>query len=241
MSETTPAPTSDEVTVRSAATVACVRDGATGPEVVLLRRATGHSFCPGAHVFPGGSVDAEDYVLAEQLVGEQTRTTAIVEDHAGRLAAIREAFEEAGLLVGLYPSRPLQSSELTNARKQLNTGRQRWSAVCTELALCPAPEQLVSIGFRKTPPGWPRRYATRFFLARADERAEPACDGAETDAAHWWPPQQALNEADADRIELVRPTRVALARLARYPNVARLFTALSDENGSISGETGDDG
>lgn len=240
MNDTAPSPASNDVAVRPAATVACVRDGKAGLEVVLLRRTMGHAFCPGAHVFPGGAVDADDVTLAQQLVGEQAHSSEVIEEHARRLAATREVFEEAGLIVGLRMSRPLQKTELANARTQLNTGQRSWSTIRTGLGLRPAPEELVSIGFRKTPPGWPRRYATRFFLARAGERMQPACDGAETDTADWWLPQQALIDADAGRIDLVRPTRVALARLARYPNIASAFAALDEGNGSLHDE-GNDG
>ncbi|NNC23944.1 NUDIX domain-containing protein [Salinisphaera sp. USBA-960] len=216
--------------VRSAATVACVRDGPAGLEVVLLRRAASHVFCPGAHVFPGGAVDAEDMALAESGSTGQTDTSTNVQEQARRLTVAREAFEEAGLLVGVHAAHTLASTDLTTARAQLNAGRMSWADVRDQLGLSLAPETLVAIGFRQTPPGWPRRYATQFFLARADADADPTCDGTETDAAGWWSPQDTLHEADAGRIELVRPTRIALTNLARYACVADLFAACSDRN-----------
>ncbi len=208
--------------LRQAATVACVRDGDHGLEVVLLRRADSHVFCPSAHVFPGGAVDPADFELAQKTMSTAAGPAIDLDNTAHRIAATREAFEEAGLLVGLTAPARITPAALQNARDQLNAGRIRWQALCANLNLMFALENLIALWSYQTPPGQPRRYDTRFFLGEPVLPGEPACDGRETDNAGWWRPIDALSAADDSRIVLVRPTRRSLIELARYDSVAHI-------------------
>lgn len=218
-------PTTTDVPIRSAATVACARDGEDGLEVLLLRRAAGHVFCPGAHVFPGGAIDAADVDWASQRLARTERETPAVQDLARRNAIAREAFEEAGIIVGLHAPSTLNDDTLRQAQDDLNSGRHDWPTICRDLGLTSASESLVEIGFRQTPPGQPRRYATYFYLARASADAIARCDGVELDTADWWLPQHALASADTGAIELIGPTRVTLDGLARFNTVDDVFDA----------------
>ncbi|MCA9736835.1 MAG: NUDIX domain-containing protein, partial [Gemmatimonadetes bacterium] len=117
--ETLDRPPAEPVAPRPAATVVLVRDRADGPEVLLLRRTRSSGFVPGAWVFPGGRVDAGDAVPdllarldgldgaeAARRLGLEREATPGPAAVAYYLAALREAFEETGILVGHRAGEP---------------------------------------------------------------------------------------------------------------------------------------
>lgn len=211
--------TGPAVAVRNAATVALLRDGASGLEVLLLRRHPGHVFAANAHVFPGGACDpADDHVLP---AGEN----GALGDASFRVAAIRECFEEAGLLVSVRGALPAEPDR-RRLRAALNTGRIGWGDLIARSGLSMTLDQLVYFADWTTPAGAPKRYATRFYaaMAPADQTAE--ADGSETVCARWIRPAEALIEADAGRRHLMLPTRETLRALADYSDAASALTGL---------------
>lgn len=227
---------SDGVTVRDAATAAVLRDGTEGLEVLLLRRHGGHVFGANAYVFPGGAVDDSDAdaVLAARVSAGVDYARACLGE-TGRplafwLAAIRECFEEAGLLVGCSH---LPAEIPADERDALNAGDRSWADVAARLELRFALDDLVYFAQWTTPPGRPRRYATRFFAARAPEGQRAACDGHET-VDHWWAgPAAALASHDRGEIEMMHPTRVTLERLCDYEDVESALAGLMAD-GTVS-------
>lgn len=210
------------VAIRDAATVAVLRDGPRGRlEVLLLRRHHGHVFGAGADVFPGGAVDAADAALARRY-----RAGRAFSDAAWRMAAIRECFEEAGLL--LAPS-SLAWLRLASLRAALNAGRLDWTEVID--AVGGHIDLAAPIAFARwtTPPGLPKRYATRFYALAAPSGQQATPDGRETVAAEWVAPATALAAADAGRRWLMAPTRATLARLAHYRDTAAALAGLARE------------
>lgn len=163
--------------IRPAATVILVRDGEDGLEALLLRRNAALVFHGGAWVFPGGRLDVEDYRGAE--VPEDPAHPD--HEHAARRAAVREAHEEAGLVL--------------------------------------EDEDLIPFAHWITPPQRPRRFSTWFYLAAARD-AEIATDGGEITDHRWVRPAEALELYERSEIELPRPTRVSLERLAGCATVA---------------------
>jgi len=180
-------------TPRPAATILLLRDGAGGLEVLMVARAREVDFASGALVFPGGRVEPADAALAP------------AEDPLGtfRVAAIREAWEECGLLLARPPAPP---EGLEGA----------FVAHLAGLGLSPDHAALTPFAHWVTPLHSPKRFDTHFFLARAPQGQEAVHDGHEMVEAVWMRPAEALEEAEAGRRTLVFPTRLNLGRLARH-------------------------
>ncbi|WP_353224423.1 NUDIX hydrolase [Salinisphaera hydrothermalis] len=214
MSSTTAMP--DPVPIRDAATVAVLRDGRGGGlEVLLLRRHASHVFGAGADVFPGGAVDRDDVELTRD---------ADLTDGPWRMAALRECFEEAGLLCATHDAKT--ADQIADQRRALNAGRCDWRDVIDALELELDLSMPVAFARWTTPPGPPKRYATRFYaLAAPDEQCAQA-DGRETVAAEWMAPAAALADADAGRRWLMTPTRATLIQLAHYRDTATALAGL---------------
>lgn len=182
-------------TLRPAATLVLVRPAPTpsGHEVVWVHRARGLRFLGDFWVFPGGAVDA----------GE-----------AAEEACAREAFEEAGLLLG---AGRVDLAAARAAQAELVRGRARWTDVRARLGV-PADAGLRACGAWRTPPFGPLRYEARFFLrvASPDEHDLHVVPG-ELDHAEWIDPALALARWASDEALLAPPTRRTLEALAATP------------------------
>lgn len=192
---------------RDAATLILVDRSGDQPRVLLGKRHGGHAFMPGKYVFPGGAVDPADrrmgvcsrldpQVEAKLLVASRRPSPALA--RALALAAIRETFEETGLAVGLPGRAPQRAPD------------GAWSRfVATGVA--PALDQLDFVARAITPPGRPRRFDARFFVADASAIAfrVPGVvhDDAELVELAW----TALDAAT--RLDLPRITRAVLGDL----------------------------
>ncbi|MDH4169679.1 MAG: NUDIX hydrolase [Acidimicrobiia bacterium] len=203
---------------RPAATVALLRDGHHGLETYLLQRNPALEFVPGASVFPGGAVDDGD--LGAEWWGRcdgPSDTVAAAElgvQRGGlgyRVAAVRECFEEVGVLLGGPPGidrhRPLAS-------------------VCDDDGVRLATADLRYFGHWITPEGAPRRYDTRFFFAVCPADHEPEPDNDEALDGHWIAPDQALAEAEDGRRDLILPTARTLEALHRLGAVEAVLAAV---------------
>ncbi len=228
------------VSVREAATVMLVRD-APGLEVFMLRRNPQSTFVPGAYVFPGGQVDpadAESAILARTTGVDPTDADARV-GIAGAarfwIAAVRESFEEAGVLVARRRS---DGSLLdTNAvdHAALAVDRVRLLRDETDLpAVLDAHDALLDLGalvpFGRwiTPVGAPKRFDTWFFVAPAPAGHVYEHDDDEMVASEWVHPEAALDRARAGDIELIYPTIRSLLVMRRYPSAAAFLDAARD-------------
>jgi 8-oxo-dGTP pyrophosphatase MutT (NUDIX family) len=223
----------EAVPVREAATVAVVRDGAHGLEVFMVRRTIAAVFSPGAHVFPGGAVDPEDRLaelepLCDGLDDEAA--SVILGVPAGGLgyfvAATRECFEEAGLLLARSDGELVtDASRYRNHRDALNAGECSLVDVCVAASLTLAVDLLQPFGHWITPVGPPRRFDTRFFVAPAPPGQDPSHDGWETTEGVWMRPKDVLAEADRGNVDLIEPTRHTLQALTDHDRVDDLFAA----------------
>lgn len=215
-------PITPTVEVRDAATLALLRDGDGGLEVLLLRRDPGHVFGANAYVFPGGACDVADRDALTQVC-----SGAELSDVLYRVAAIRECFEEAGLMVALTGDLPDDPAR-TDLRDALNTAQLGWHELLARAGMQMRLDDLVAFACWTTPEGAPKRYATRFFAARAPAGQIAKADGTETVSARWVRPAEALVEADTGRRHLMRPTRASLEMLAEFEDtdtaLARLAT-----------------
>lgn len=213
---------------RPAATVALVRDGADGLEVYLLRRVRGMSFAAGMHVFPGGSVDPADRKDPESQVAWVGPDPAwwagrfgADEGLAGALvsAAVRETFEEAGVLLAGPSADELvddvSGDDWEDERAALEAGRQSLSQLLLRRGLLLRADLLAPLAHWITPEIELKRFDTRFFVAALPERQICRDAGTEADRRLWIRPQDALSSG----LTMMRPTTAVLKDLAGHPNV----------------------
>lgn len=214
-----------------AATIALLRDRPAGPEVFLLRRSAKQAFGACAYVYPGGRVESADSApalqrryapdAAEQATAILGRADALAYWHA----AVRECFEEAGVLVGCSIGKPQQPVVLHGLRDELNAGALTWPDLVQRLDLHFAVDGLRYFAFWTTPPGMTRRFSTRFFMARMPANQQAVPDGSETTRGEWLRPADALQRHEQGDIELMRPTVATLQQMCEYADTA---TALAD-------------
>lgn len=226
------------VELRDAATVLILRDGPTGLEVFMLRRNLNSDFVGGAYVFPGGAVDPADRHVDLEPVCEG-RTDADASRRLGIgsgglafwVAAIRESFEEAGVLLaydldGVVDLDDAESSaRWGHHRQQVDTGQLTMVDLCRLEGLRLAVDGMHYFSHWITPEGAPRRYDTRFFVGRAPADQVLRHDGDETIAALWARPSDALARNAAGDFELIRPTQHSLEILSDYPDADAVLAA----------------
>lgn len=208
-------------TPRPAATVVLLRDAPDGMEVFMVVRHHQIDFASGALVFPGGSVDPGDGDLAD---GPRCPRPAGL-DKGGvalRVAAIREAFEECGVLL----ARPRGQARLIDAARLRGIGATAdFAGLLESEDLVLATDLLAPFAHWITPPGMPKRFDTHFFLAPAPEDQLAVHDGSESIDSVWINPARAVAEAAEGRWRLVFPTRLNLQKLGRWSQAAEAIEA----------------
>lgn len=208
---------------RPAATILLLRDSAEGLEVFMVVRHHQIAFAGGALVFPGGRVEDADHALAAGLDGRLVLDPPTL---PFRIAAIRETFEECGVLLAYHRGTGnligpdvLQRLE-DRFRPGLNAGSIGFDAVLDAEALEPATDLLVHFAHWITPANQPKRYDTQFFLAVAPSEHLAVHDGHEAVESIWIRPADALAGEASGRFKLVFATAKNLEKLARSANVA---------------------
>lgn len=233
-------PAHQPVQARPAATVVLLRDAPGGLEVLLLRRHRRSGFAAGAWVFPGGVVDQRDRdaALVDRLdgptPGEWARRLGLVD--AGEAlgyvsAAIREAFEETGILLAHRDpdaTQPRGGGGLEVARRALLNDVIDLHGVAVGNGLRLSGGELIYIAHWITPTPEPRRYDTRFFAAHAPAGAECTVHDAEMTDALWLTPAEAVRRFEAGELTLLPPTVHTLRRLSRYGAWEQLRAWLQD-------------
>jgi 8-oxo-dGTP pyrophosphatase MutT (NUDIX family) len=227
---------------REAATVMLVRD-APELEVFMLRRNLDAPFMGGAYVFPGGAVDVDDRAseLFARCDGRDDATaSAALGLSAGGLgfwvAAVREAFEEAGVLLARSAGARLPvdlddrslAARIEAARPAIGGGDRRFLELVQDEDLLLDTGALHVFSHWITPAGAPRRYDTWFFVAAAPDGHAYVHDDTETVASVWIRPRDALARAEQGELELIFPTIRNLEQLARFPSARDLLDAARD-------------
>ncbi len=223
------------VTPRPASTILLLRDGAAGEiEVFMMVRHYEIDFNSGALVFPGGSVDKGD----QEIIARPELYSGGEGLDAGslsfRIAAIRETFEESGILL----ARPRGSNSLVEAKRAaeiegrdraaLCEGKTTFLKVLTDNEMLLALDELVPYAHWITPEGMPKRFDTWFFLAAAPPEQAGAHDGKESTDSIWVSPREALAGGESGRFKLPFPTTRNLIRLGKQSSVR---AALNDSEG----------
>jgi 8-oxo-dGTP pyrophosphatase MutT (NUDIX family) len=204
------------------ATVVLLRDAGVTSEVLLVQRHAQSRAFGGAHVFPGGVVDAADSAAALQSASPEvtgdTAAKCLGEDLGGAsalafwVAAIRELFEETGILLAHRDGVPLALTDpplrtrFHDHRTALLAHTVSFEAIVSGERLTLATETLRYWSRWITPVTAPRRYDARFFVARVPVGQEALHDERETVATAWLAPRAALEESRAGRIVLAPPT-----------------------------------
>jgi 8-oxo-dGTP pyrophosphatase MutT (NUDIX family) len=229
----------EAVTPRPASTILLLRDSAgTGGrgeiEVFMMVRHYEIDFNSGALVFPGGSVDKGDQEIIARPEfysgGEGLDAGAL----SFRIAAIRETFEESGILL----ARPRGSKELVDAKRAGEIEAASRAALCeskttflkvlTDDGMMLALDELVPYAHWITPEGMPKRFDTWFFLAAAPPEQVGAHDGKESTDSIWVSPREALEGGESGRFKLPFPTTRNLIKLGKQKSVK---AALDDSRG----------
>src|ERR1700733_5472329 len=214
-----------EPAARPAAPILLLRDRPAGLEVFMVVRHHAIDFAGGALVFPGGRVEESDQELADRPQDCPNPEGLSADALAFRIAAIRETFEECGVLL----ARPHGSQDLIDSatlrrledqhRAALNAGSIGFDAVLGSEGLLPAPDLLVHFAHWITPSHQPKRYDTHFFLAEAPPEHLGVHDGWEAVESLWITPAQALADTESGRFKLVFATAKNLEKLGRASSV----------------------
>jgi glyoxylase-like metal-dependent hydrolase (beta-lactamase superfamily II)/8-oxo-dGTP pyrophosphatase MutT (NUDIX family) len=224
----------DKLVPRPAATLLLLRDGGLGPEAFLLQRTKSAAFLAGAHVFPGGALDKADRdvrVLRRVAgIGDAQASERLGIESGGLaywVAAIRECFEEAGILLAeSEEGRALDArrvASLAQYRGALHAGKLAFHEFLEKERLLLRGAELAYFGHWITAPGRARRFDTRFFVALAPEGQPGAHDGTELIDSLWLRPVEALERQARGAMELVFATKNTLADLQRFARARDAF------------------
>jgi recombination protein RecT len=215
-------PQREPVTPRPAATVLLLRDTPHGPEVLMTRRALTASFAPGAFVFPGGAIDAADHAAhahASRRPGqEDLRLTQAI-------AAVRESFEELGVLLARHADGRWASAEDAQALDR----HAPLLPQCAARGQLLAADQVFVLAHWTTDRDLPKRFDVPFLVARMPEGQVPVADEAEQFEPCWVRPADALARHAAGSFSIIFPTIRTLQRLQAHATVDAVLAACATE------------
>ena len=211
-----PAPT------RPAATVLLLRDTPQGIEVLMTRRSMTASFAPSAFVFPGGGIDPAD----AQAHAQSTRRAGQSDVQLTQaIAAIRESFEELGVLLARHADgRHVTTDDIAALDRQAP-----FAAQSKERSLMLAGADVFTLAHWVTDRDLPRRFDVPFLVARMPEGQTPVADETEQFEPVWVRPDDALARHEAGTFFMIFPTLRTLERLRHYPSVETVLAACAHE------------
>ena len=217
----------DAAEPKPAATAVLVRDGELAPELLLLKRHRASGFVPGAWVFPGGRVDDAD---ADAALVEMLGAVPRGADAPYWLAAVREVFEETGVLLARSPDGAAcadasADSSLAQWRELLLSGEAALLDVLRAEKLLPDISRMVYCSHWITPLAEPRRYDTRFFLAELPAGCAAAIDEREMSDVMWLTADEALAQFQSGELPMVFPTVKTIQLLQRFSSVSDMLDA----------------
>jgi 8-oxo-dGTP pyrophosphatase MutT (NUDIX family) len=235
----TRSPFSSHAAIRPAATVILLRDRPAGPEVFMVRRHEAAAFMAGADVFPGGRVDEADretagdrwcdgLVRAAAQLGDLPPAEAV----AFHVAAVRETFEESGVLLArdreglcVKLSGGDRHGRFARYRRDVHAGTRSLREVVEAEDLRIALDALVPFAHWVTPPIDVRRFDTRFFVALVPPGQTPVHDAGETTASSWVTPADAIARCRRGEIVLPPPTWTTLRELEGFTTATEAMSS----------------
>ncbi|HVZ45386.1 MAG TPA: MBL fold metallo-hydrolase [Ramlibacter sp.] len=215
-------PRREPVAPRPAATVLLMRDGPEGVELLMTRRSPTASFSPGAYVFPGGAIDAAD-AKAHALAARRPSQGDLLLTQA--IAAIRESFEEVGVLLARHADgSPVTAREVAALDREAPFFEQ-----CSAAGLTLAADDVFVLAHWITDRDLPRRFDVPFLVARMPAGQSPRADEAEQFEPEWVRPADALARHEAGRFFMVFPTIRTLQRLTRFARVDEVLATCAGD------------
>ncbi len=221
-----------------AATIMLFRDAVAVPEVLMIERHAQSELMPDVYVFPGGRVDAADHALVDRLAGVEPG--AVVGALGGAVdpevalafvvAAIRETFEEVGILLARprgadAPIEPARVRALARHRLDIQAGRVTFRELVEDEDLELAGAHLALHARWITPEVFPYRFDTLFFTAEAPCGQCACADGVEASAHLWIAPAEALRQRREGTRRIIFPTAVNLESVAGFASAADTVAA----------------
>ncbi|GAA0603014.1 hypothetical protein GCM10009547_00650 [Sporichthya brevicatena] len=223
---------------RDAATVLLLRDTAAGVEVYVLRRQATMAFASGQYVFPGGSVDERDESIDVEWIGPDPshwgKLFAAPEPLARALvcAAIRETFEESGVLLAGPDAETVVADtsgpDWEADRVALINRELSFSDFLSRRGLVVRADLVVPWAHWVTPVFEPRRFDTRFFVAALPAGQVTREFNEEADQVEWVRPDAAIERWKEGDMSIMPPTLISLAEIGRYATVADAMAAAAD-------------
>ncbi|MCA3140859.1 MAG: MBL fold metallo-hydrolase [Betaproteobacteria bacterium] len=217
-------PSRPPVAPSPAATVLLLRDGAQGLEVLMTRRSMTASFAPGAYVFPGGGIDAADASPDTHALAHR-RTT---QDHrllTQAIAAIRESFEELGVLLARHADgRGASAEDVTSLDRHTPLAAQ-----CARRGLRLAADEVFVLAHWITDRDLPRRFDVPFLVARMPDGQQPVADEKEQFEPVWVRPADALERHGAGQFFLIFPTIRTLERMVAFQSADHVLASCREE------------
>ena len=205
-----------------AATVLLLRDTHDGIEVLMTRRSLQASFAPGAYVFPGGGIDAEDSSCHHLA---QRRSTQDDERLTQAIAAIRESFEELGVLL----AKEADGKPVSSQSHSLLSRSENFVAQCLSHGLTLSANEVYVLAHWVTDRDLPRRFDVPFLVARMPEEQVPVADEKEQFEPVWVSPSLALTRHAAGDFFIIFPTIRTLEKLQGYTTVDSVLAACANE------------
>lgn len=224
----------EPASTRPAATVLLMRDAPTGNgdtvlEVLMTRRSPHASFLPGAYVFPGGGVDAQDASPASHAQTDH-RPTQDAQRVTEAIAGIRESFEELGILI----ARHAEDGRFADAADIAAIDRSKpFVPQCAALGLRLAADDMHVLAHWTADRTSPKRFSVPFLVRRMPQGQEPVADESEQFEPVWVRPADALALHKEGKFFMIFPTIRTLDHLTRYPTVQALLDAISRDEAPL--------
>ena len=217
---------------RAAATLVLLRPGSDGPEALMIQRVQSAAFLGGAYVFPGGALDEDDAgprsfrrVRGLTDVEASARLGLPQRGLAYWVAAVRECFEEAGVLLAVTQD----GKQIAAEEAQALSRKAPFIEMLESANLYIPADRVAYYGHWITAPGRSRRFDTRFFVAQAPEGQQGSHDAAEALHHVWIRPQAALERGSRGEIELVPATQHTLRDMGRFAEPRLAFEYARDQ------------
>ncbi len=217
--------------IKPAATVILMREADdSGFEIFMVKRSSRSSF-GSLYVFPGGKLDPEDterdlYAYCEGMDDEEASARLGIQNDGLSywIACIRECFEEVGVLLTNPEDSLIQDNDkLSSLRKRLNDKEISFKDICVSESLRLRTKNIVPCAHWITPAVEPKRFDTRFFLAKVNVRQLACHDGFELTESFWIKPKDALVKLKDGKMNMILPTISNIEQLAEFSTSDEAF------------------
>ena len=215
-------------TPRPAATVLLLRENQNQIEIFLQRRNPKATFVGGVYVFPGGKVDTQDGNFPEHCLSLPAADANILQQRGGLtsiIAAIRECFEESGILLATHAdgseinNDAFNHSNFEKNRQAVLNQERTFADFCQEHEFKLAIDQMAYLSQWITPEPSPIRFDTHFFVSPMPNYQQGNHDGYESVESVWWTPSEALEKQAQGDIQLILPTIRSLQQIRDFNQV----------------------